>query len=122
MPALPAPSLGYTIICPYMEYKKTEVLAGTCRAINKLNPVVLPTLEALYKLGKCLSHPDNHIQTRTGQQVTIERSLRTVADMTHEMAGELTEPPKYTAYAKILDGGSIWKGKTANASIASREI
>lgn len=80
LPARPDPPAGFLYLHPHMNYQRNEVLMAIRRAVDRLNPVVLPILEALYMLGKCLAKPDNYIKTRTGQQVITEKPLRTVAD------------------------------------------
>lgn len=44
---------------------------------------------------------ENHIRVPSGQYIEVETPLRTEADMVGEKVREITELPKYTAYARV---------------------
>lgn len=78
---------------------------------------IVDSIDGLAALSSLLARPENHIQVKTKQRG--ERvPPRTIADMTNEMEGELTELPKYTAYAKVLQGQNIWRGKIKTRGLA----
>jgi hypothetical protein len=49
-----------------------------------------------------LQKPENHIKVPSGQYVEKPVHVRPVHDMTNEMAQELTNLPRFTAYAKVI--------------------
>ena len=62
-----------------------------------------------------IQEPENHIKIASGQYVEKQVHVRQVHDMSDEMAQELVNVPRFTAYAKVIeekDGKqSVWKGK-----------
>jgi hypothetical protein len=62
-----------------------------------------------------IQEPENHIKIASGQYVEKQVYVRQVHDMSDEMAQELINLPRFTAYAKVIeekDGiQSVWKGK-----------
>lgn len=75
----------------------------------------MKVIEVFVAFCELLAKPENHIKVRSGQYV--EKAVRTRAeiDMVHEIARELVDLPKYTAYARVTQsiGGEqrVWKGK-----------
>ena len=60
-------------------------------------------LNAISEVCILLSQPENHIKVASGQYVEKQVHVRPVHDMTDEMAQELTNLPRFTAYAKIIE-------------------
>ena len=53
-------------------------------------------------LCRLLSRPENHIKVPSGQYIAKQVHVRQVHDMTDEMAQELANLSRFTAYAKII--------------------
>jgi hypothetical protein len=88
-----------------------------------INGFVRPLYD-LKQVCLVLEKPENHVRVRSNQQVLRSVPSRTVADMVNEMAGELTNLPRYTAYAKRIgeaDGKqAIWKGRIETLQVTYR--
>jgi hypothetical protein len=78
---------------------------------------VAESIDAVVKLSELLAKPENHLQVKSRQRGQKPVQTRTIADMVNEMEGELTELPKYTAYAKVLQGNTVWKGKIVTMAL-----
>lgn len=77
---------------------------------NNIKTILAPLCD-LKAVCLLLQRPENHLRVRSNQQIERQVPIRTVADMVNEMEGELTELPKYTAMAKILQGKQMCKGQ-----------
>jgi ribosomal protein L20A (L18A) len=79
-----------------------QSLKAACwNEISRCQPVceMVRVIEKFVEFCELLARPENHIKVPSKQRVVNTRS---VADMTNEMAGELANLPRYTAYAKVL--------------------
>lgn len=73
--------------------------------------IMVKSIRDLKAVCILLERPENHIMVRSNQKIERHVPARTVADMVNEMTQELTELPKYSAYAKVLQGKEMWKGE-----------
>jgi hypothetical protein len=76
---------------------------------------LLAIFDHLEELCYLLRRPENHIKIPSGQYVEKQVHVRQVHDMSDEMAQELSNLPRFNAYAKIIkeEGGqqTVWKGR-----------
>jgi len=86
-----------------------EVLLILCRndmqeSIQKgtSTKTLFQIFDELADLCSLLQQPENHIKIASGQYVEKQIHVRPVHDMTDEMAQELSNLPRFTAYAKLL--------------------
>jgi hypothetical protein len=59
-------------------------------------------LSLLAEVCYLLTKPENYIKVSSSQQRAKQKQKRTIADMINEMAQELSNLPRFTAYAKSL--------------------
>lgn len=92
---------------------RDKVMLACAKELGGRGQRALQIIQEFVGFCNLLAAPQNHITKRSGQFAAKQVNIRTEADMTNEMARNLTNLPKYTAYAKILqEGGSrIWIGK-----------
>jgi hypothetical protein len=81
---------------------------------------IVDSIDGSTNLCGLLAKPENHLQVKTRQRGQKAVQTRTIADMVDEMEGELTELPKYTAYAKVLQGNKVWRGKIQAKKLGER--
>jgi hypothetical protein len=76
---------------------------------------LLAIFDHLEEFCYLLRRPENHIKIASGQYVEKPVHVRQVHDMTDEMAQELSNLPRFNAYAKIIEEKNgeqtVWKGK-----------
>jgi hypothetical protein len=113
LPNLPLRTLTGDEIKTIKVFCYDELLEGI--KIGRNNPVIFQIVEELKEFCQLLSRPENHIKVASGQYVEKQVHVRPVHDMTDEMAQELINLPRYTAYAKVIeekDGKqNVWSGK-----------
>ena len=63
---------------------------------------MLRVISDLVEFCNLLIKSENHVKVQSGQYVEKLVHVRPVHDMTDEMAQELTNLPKFTAYAKVI--------------------
>lgn len=69
---------------------------------------LVTSVDMLVELCQLLAKPENHVKVKVFQYVERQTPTRTIADMVNEMAKELSDLPRFRAYAKILKiGGQI---------------
>lgn len=82
---------------------------------------ILRVLEDLVEFCILLTEPKNHIKVPSGQYVVKPVHTRPVHDMTDEMAQELANLPRFTAYAKVIaekEGEqTVWRGKIKTSPV-----
>jgi hypothetical protein len=90
-----------------LEWKKTmgaqtvnqkEMTRIAITARNILNEDTCTVADSLVRLCDLLSKPENHITIRAEPH----KPVRTIQDMVNEMPHELSNLPRFTAYAKVL--------------------
>jgi hypothetical protein len=76
---------------------------------------ILKLIDDLVEFCILLMKPENHIKVPSGQYVEKLVHIRPVHDMTDEMAQELTNLPRFIAYAKVIEEKegkqNVFKGK-----------
>jgi hypothetical protein len=104
--ALNHPSETKKYIHPILSDHDKELVLNACLEEftgfygNKEFPVKI--IDEFYQFCLLLGRPENHIKVPSGQYVEKPVHVRPVHDMTNEMAQELTNLPRYTAYAKVI--------------------
>lgn len=78
--------------------------AACWNEISRYQPAyeMVKVIEKFVEFCELLARPENHIKVPSRRYVEREVNTRTVADMTNEMAQELANLPRYTAYAKVV--------------------
>src|SRR5512139_1458907 len=86
------------------EAVKRACLSELFREQNTWNAgAVLKVVDDFVEFCTLLSKPENQIKVPSGQYIEREVTTRSSVDMKAEMAQELADLPRYTAWAKILD-------------------
>lgn len=86
------------------EKEREQVLKACVDRLNKDGMTGEGYIEVINQFAQfcaLLSRPENHILVPSGQYIEKKVQTRTASDMNADMAQELTNLPKYTAYAKI---------------------
>jgi hypothetical protein len=83
----------------------------------------LKVVENYVEVLVLLAQPENHIKVFTGQYREKPVRVRPVHDMTDEMAQELANLPRFTAYAKVIAENegkqTVWKSKIKTVPMPS---
>jgi hypothetical protein len=95
----------------YTYEERRYIAVSAFYLFNANNRRITPVIHGLIALSELLMKPENYIKVKSGQYIEKAINTRTIADKTNEAEQELTELSKYTAYARILQGQSVWKGK-----------
>jgi hypothetical protein len=90
--------------------KEREILINQCRTLIEADMQAGLTVKTFFQIIDdivefcyLLRKPENHIKIASGQYVEKQVHVRQVHDMADEMAQELTNLPRFTAYAKIIE-------------------
>jgi hypothetical protein len=87
---------------------------------------MLLVINDLIEFCNLLTKPENHVKVRSGQYVEKLVHVRPVHDMTDEMAQELANLPRFTAYAKVIQeqGGrqAVIKHKMQTLKLPKSEL
>ena len=63
---------------------------------------ILATIDEVIHFCRLLSQPENHVKGVTAQYVETEVNSYTTQEMNNQMAQELIDLPRFTAYAKVV--------------------
>ena len=80
----------------------TEEIDAAHQREDGFNYDFMPDMEELVEICNLLAKPENHIKVASGQYVEKPVGVRLVSDMTNEMALELANLPRYTAWVKLI--------------------
>jgi hypothetical protein len=106
-------------------YENEEAIRACRMEVEKSEAAkaMLEIVDQFASFCTLLSRPENHIMVPTGQYVDKAYNIRHEDDMKNEMARELVNLPRYTAFAKVVKerGGEQkdWKGKIRTVKLGA---
>jgi hypothetical protein len=101
LPALPARIFTIQEQKTLLEYSR-QILREDIQA-GHTSPKFFQVIDEIIEFCSLVQKQENHIKVPSGQYVEKHVHVRQVHDMTDEMAQELSNLPRFIAYAKIID-------------------